>query len=461
MNSLSGLLSRAVDLHQAGDPAAAEQLYRQLLRQQPEHADALHLLGVAIFQQQRPREALDWLLLARQVNPEAAVYSTNLAGVYRALRQYGHAVEMAREAVRLAPADAGTWFSLGAALKETGAADEAIDCLSRAIELQPDHRDAHVDRAFTRLLSGRNLAAGWREAIWRWPGARLPDGFAIPVWAGESLAGKSLLIRAEQGLGDQLMAASCLPELIVAAGRCHFECDPRLVDLLARSFPNAHVSGPLSDPPAVDLQTYSGSMLEFLRPELSAFPQHAGYLTADPRLREFWRQRLRELPPGLRVGISWTGGANAARREVRSVPAPNWQPLVQLPNVQLCCVQYGVTADEVQEFSRGFGGLLHFWPECRPTVDQDGFAALLSELDLTVTVDNSTAHLAGALGQPVWNLLSYAADCRWFLHREDSPWYPAMRLFRQTADCRWESVISRVCRELRNGTIRPPAVQHP
>lgn len=457
MEQLSAMLAHAVERHQAGFPAEAEPIYRAVLQRQPALADALHLLGVALFQQGRAEEAVGWLVRAVAANPAAAVYCSNLAGVYRAVGRYRAAVDTARMAAALAPGDADMWHALGTSLKDLGEVDEALDCLSRAIELEPAHREAHIDRAFTRLLSGRELATGWREAIWRWPGAQPPQQEALPVWNGEDLSGKSLLIRGEQGLGDQLMSAGCLTELAAAAGKCQLECDPRLVPLLARSFPTVQVTGPLKQIPPADLQTWSGSLFEFLRPAVAAFPRHSGYLQASMPHRLAWRRRLEQLPAGLRVGISWFGGANEARRRLRTVPPAAWRSLSELKGIQLCSVQYAVTEEEAVAFGTAAGLELRHWPDCRPTVDQDDFAALLSELDLVITADNSTAHLAGALGLPVWNLLPFTADCRWFLHRTDSPWYPSMRLFRQQENCRWEPVLQEVARAL---TARLTGTQH-
>ena len=258
------------------------------------------------------------------------------------------------------------------------------------------------------------------------------------------------------------MFASCVGEIAAWAERCVIECDPRLVPLFERSFPTAHciAKEPTARPgPShvdVDLQVPIGSLPRFLRTSAAAFPQRHSYLTPNRQQQTRWRERLAALGTGLKVGISWRGGKDAETRRKRSTDLHDWSDVLGAEGVCFINLQYGETADEIHSLQRQRQLIVNDLDGVDPLVDLDGFAALISALDLVISVDNANVHLAGALGVRVWTLLPLASDWRWLLDRDDSPWYPSMRLFRQVPGGDWQHLFSRVAAELKSEVALGP-----
>jgi hypothetical protein len=235
------------------------------------------------------------------------------------------------------------------------------------------------------------------------------------------------------------------------AARCILECDPRLVALFRRSYPQMDVVAESEATPKLphDVQLPIGSIAQFVRRDLASFPDRRGFLVPDESRVAAWRNRYRELPAGFTVGISWRGGADAERQRRRSIPLDRWRPLLETPGVNFVALQYGEHEDELRAVERTAGIPIHRWPDADPLRDLDGFAARIAALDLVISVDNSTVHFAGGLGVPGWVLLPFDPDWRWMLDHDDSPWYPSLRLFRQPRPGDWAPVLQDVCRELR------------
>jgi hypothetical protein len=258
------------------------------------------------------------------------------------------------------------------------------------------------------------------------------------------------------------MFATCLPDLISQAARCMVACEPRLQPLFARSFPGAQVvsiaellsadraAGP------VDYQVAAGSVPQFLRRDWVSFPRRERILMADPAEHDRWRRRLDALGPGLKVGISWRGGKDPTEVRRRSTALEQWQPVLAVPHTQFVNVQYGDCAAELEAARRRFSVPIHHWPEIDALTNLDGFASLLAALDLLISVDNSTVHLAAALGVPTWMLLPYpsASQWRWFLDRDDSVWYASLRIFRKAHAEPWSDVFAEIGRRLAAETGR-------
>ena len=269
------------------------------------------------------------------------------------------------------------------------------------------------------------------------------------------------MLLCEQGIGDQVMFASCLPDLLsrVGAESGFVECDPRLVPLFARSFPQiaaiARPADPAVLPPVAPCDTaeYLGTLPKYLRRRIDEFPQAAGYLRPNPELVAKWRASLARFGGALKVGISWHGGKDAETRRRRSIPLDLWAPLFQVPGVQFVNVQYGWAAAEAIGVQDRFGIRLDNGSDCNALRDLDDFAAKMAALDLVISVDNSTAHLAAAIGRPVWTLLPFAADWRWMLDRETTPWYPTMRLLRCRSADNWTELVQRTARLLTSATF--------
>ena len=245
-----------------------------------------------------------------------------------------------------------------------------------------------------------------------------------------------------------------MPDVLALSRQCLIECDPRLVPLFARSFPLAEVvPRPLYnddvEASGVTVQCPAGSLPRYLRRCVADFPKRLRYLAACPTQRRRWSRRFAELGHGLKVGISWRGGGKAIQHRRRSTELALWQPVFAVPGVKFVNLQYGSTADELQEAATVLSAPLHHWSDIDPLKDLDGFAAQVAELDLVISVDNATVHMAGALGVPVWNLLPFAPTWRWLLGTDETIWYPSMRLVRQAAFGDWGPTFEAVGEQLK------------
>ncbi|MBI2292882.1 MAG: hypothetical protein HYU73_21695, partial [Betaproteobacteria bacterium] len=277
--------------------------------------------------------------------------------------------------------------------------------------------------------------------------------FPFIPWAGGALGGRDILIYGEQGLGDEVMFASCVPDVMRQARGVVIECDARLASLFQRSFPAAHVHGAPRDAsrvwlnafPELSVQVACGSLPRFLRRSAADFPPHRGYLVADRARVADWKSRLAGNGGALNVGLSWRGGTRKTREELRSLTFAQCLPWLTAHNCRFVCLQRGDCAEEVAAAKR-LGVGLDWWPEALQ--DTDELAALIAALDLVISVPNTNVHLAGALGQRCWIPLSHAPEWRYAWRGETMPWYPSARLFRQARSSDWVPVIASVTAEL-------------
>ena len=383
----------------------------------------------------------------------------------RALQKL-HRPEEARgafaDARRLREGDPELHDFLGALHQETGRLAEAIAEYGRALELRPDFPLAAFHLGMARLLAG-DFARGWDGYALRTLGrAPVPGTVGVPRWDGSPLEGRTIFVAREQGLGDEIMFASLLPELLARGGRCVLECDPRLVALLQRSFPAATVlaSGPEGGlPPGAprpDAWIEAGGLPALWRRRREDFPRHAGYLRADPAKVERWRERLRALGPGLKVGLAWSGGVRMTRSALRSIPLDRMAPLLRVPGARFVSLQYaaGAGAEAARVAARDGVPLVH-WQEAID--DYDETAALVAALDLVVSVCTAVVHLAGALGRPAWVLAPLGPEWRYGAEGEGMPWYPSVRIHRQTNYGAWEPLIADVAQALQRRAQAPAA----
>jgi len=348
------------------------------------------------------------------------------------------------------------YVTLGSALFALGRVDDAVAGYQRALELAPDSPDAGFHLGLIDLMRG-NYGKGWNGFDQRFRRARRKTARPCnPAWDGSSLTGRNLLVMREQGLGDEIMFASCYPQLIEYARYCVFECDPRLHKLFSRSFPGAAFH-PLEDlntteqtDPGVlvDARVYAGSVPRHLRRSVQEFPAHQGYLKPDPDRVAEWGERLSKLGTGLKVGLSWRGGTVFTHRERRTLILPELLPVLLVPGVHWVNLQYGKRSEELAEIRRMSGIGIVDWPDAIDG-DYDETAALVGALDLVVSVCTSVVHLSGALGRPVWVMTARVPEWRYGLEGTSMPWYPSARLFRQTEQGAWGPVIGDVAHSLR------------
>jgi hypothetical protein len=256
-----------------------------------------------------------------------------------------------------------------------------------------------------------------------------------------------MLVYAEQGLGDEIMFASCIPDVLHRCRDVVIECNTRLEPLYKRSFPAAVVRGAeknedkawLAQLPRIDFQVAVGSLPLHFRRSRAQFPAHQGYLIADPQRVAKWRSRLGTSAARLRVGIAWRGGSLRTKQATRSIPLERWVPLLGCRDIEFVGLQYGETARELASLCSAHQVTVRHLGDS--LADFDELAAAIETLDLVITVDNTVAHLAGALGREVWILLANAPEWRYPRHGTEMPWYPSARLFRQTQSRAWEPVM--------------------
>jgi tetratricopeptide (TPR) repeat protein len=394
---------------------------------------------------------------ARTLAERAAACDPGLADAHQvaglaaiAEEDYEAGAAALERAIPLAPTVVGVHLNLANAYLHLGRFDACRERLEWVIAREPGNFIARWDYAHLQLAA-RDFAAGWPNYEYRLQAlqGRLLTGHRTP-WQGEPLEGRALLVLGEQGIGDQIMFASCLPDVAALARECLLVCEPRLVQLFARSFPGVVVRSPQSLTRAelerADFEVQAGSLPVRFRRSAAAFPDHRGYLRADPARVAHWRKRLDATRGGPRIGISWRGGTAQTRSRLRSIPLAELAPLLALPDACFVSLQYGDVAAELADFRRASGVDVHAFPEA--IADYDETAALVSALDLVVTVCTSIVHLGGALGRPVWVLVPSVPEWRYCLAGDTLPWYPAARLFRQQPGESWSPAIAAVATAL-------------
>lgn len=443
-----GLKQRGDVLRQAGRPLEALHSYEQALALNPDFAEALKNRGNALRELGRPTEALASYQQALNVQPGFVDALNNCGVVLQELDRPELAETYYRQALQLKPEAAGTLTNYGVTLQNLGQHHEALACYQRAIQLQPDAAAAHVGASLCSLLLG-DFARGWQEYEWRWgtePYASLRRGFVEPLWLGSSpLAGKTILLHAEQGLGDTVQFCRYTSQLVVLGATVLLEVQPSLKDLLAQLPGVAGVYARGEALPRFDCHCPLMSLPLALRTQLATIPTQPSYLLADPEKIRRWAARLHVHGKRL-IGVAWSGNPAHVADRHRSIPLAQLAPFFDLPiseNVHFVSVQNQVPEADRAAFSQF--GIQDVAPSLHDFTDT---AALLACVDHVITVDTVVAHLAGALGRPTTLMLPYRPDFRWLLERADSPWYPSLGLVRQDRRGDWGGVIARVGRTL-------------
>src|SRR5262245_33560821 len=437
-------LGRVCEDHGRLEEAAAR--YRLALCYQP-HDAAIHCsLANVLVIQGKPDEAFPVYRQAVRLQPGEAVYPSNLAHTLTLLGRPDEAEACCREALRLRPDFADAHHNLAITLAAQGRFDEALACNAEALRLRPEHPGARNCRALWWLQAG-DFERGWPEYEWRWQTrgvSRRP--FPQPEWDGSPLAGRTVLVHAEQALGDTLQFIRYAPLARRRGGVVVVECQPPLVPLL-RGCPGIDRLLARGEPlPDADFQVPLLSLPGVFRTTPATVPAEVPYLFADAGLVERWRRELGDAS-AFKVGIAWQGNPNFPGDRLRSVPLAQFAPLARVAGVRLFGLQKAPGREQIRAAAMRF-----------PVTDlgdrrdeREAFldtAAVMKNLDLIVTSDTAIAHLAGALGVPVWVAVSVGPDWRWLMDREDCPWYPTMRLFRQRQLYDWDEVFERMAAEL-------------
>jgi Flp pilus assembly protein TadD len=432
-----------VALAEQGLLADAVTRYEQALQLRPSYPEAMFNRANALKALGQFEAAGAGYKQALRLRPDWPAAHNNLGLTYAQMGQFGDAVASYEQALRLAPNYSEAHNNLGLCLQAQGILDLALQHFDAALQLQPDFAAAHANRAQLWLLLG-HYGRGWPEYEWRWklPGVGLPP---LPQarWDGSPLAGRTILLRAEQGLGDTLQFVRYAPLVQERGGLVLVECQPSLAALLERCPGIDGLAARGSPLPDFDVQIPLLSLPGIFQTTLATVPKTGPYVFADQQLVEHWRSEL-GTADGFKIGIAWKGNAKYPGDRQRSIPLHHFLTLAGIPGVHLFSLQKGPGREQLAELAEG-----------RRITDLDSrldetsgafmdTAAVMVNLDLIVTSDTATAHLAGAMGLPVWVPLSVACDWRWLLDREDSPWYPTLRLFRQTVVDSWDDVFDRL-----------------
>ncbi len=509
-------LQEGMRLHQAGRFQEAEQQYRQVLAQQANHPDALHLLGLLAYQHARHAQAIELISQALRQRPGEPVYLANLGPVYaaqgrheeaircyekalasrpqfteciynlanslKAVNRLTEAIDHYEKVLEVRPRYPEAWTNLGNARQRQGRFDDAVACYEKALNQQPNQIEAmvgmanarhaqgrfaeahtlyeqakvlrpnHADLCFNhsvhRLLQGQ-LPEAWEDYEYRWQVSklRLPT-LKQPRWDGSNLEGKSIYLIPEQGLGDTLHFVRYAKVLKDQGATTIVSVQSPLVPLISRT-PGIDLLLSEADPPPVsDFWSPLLSLPGRFNTRLETIPQAIPYLYADPKRIEHWGQELGKLP-GRKIGIAWQGDPSHIRDSLRSIPLNVFALIAKIPEVTLVSLQKGAGCEQLAEWSGP--AIYSVGDRCDSAGAFVDTAAVMHHLDLVITADTAIAHLAGGLGLPVWLALSMSPDWRWLLEREDSPWYPTLKLFRQTTLGDWDSVLVPMRQRLEQG----------
>jgi tetratricopeptide (TPR) repeat protein len=431
------------DRGRRGDALAS---YREALRYKPDYADAYNNLGLALLDDKQPEEAAVVLRQGLRLRPQAAEAHNNLGLALAELGRFAEAEACYHEALRLNPAYTEAHSNLANTFKEQGRLAEAQAGYRIALWHSPEQASTHWNRSLA-WLQGGDYAKGWAEYEWRWkrPQAR-PRQLPKPLWDGAPLAGRTLLVHMEQGLGDALQFIRFAA--LVQGGRVVVECPGFLIPLLV-SCPGIDQLVAEGDPlPPLDVHLPLLSLPHRLGTTLETVPAAVPYLAVPPERVAAWRREL-EGVPGFRVGVVWQGNPHHQWDRHRSIPLAEFAPLARLPGVRLVSLQKGPGTEQLRQAALPFS--VYQFPK---ELDAAGgafldTAAVMQGLDLVVTADTAAAHLAGALGVRTWLALSAISDWRWLTRRTDSPWYPTLRLYRQRRLGEWGPVFRRMAAALR------------
>jgi tetratricopeptide (TPR) repeat protein len=474
------------DLHRPEEALAS---FERALAIKPDYVEAINNRGLALLDLHRPEEALASFERALAIRPDYVRALNNRGNTLQDLHRSAEALASYDKALAIAPAYAEALYNRGIVLRDLHRLIEALASFGKALSINPDHVDAlnnrgvvlralnrpvqalasydralsiapdyveaHSNRSSLRLLLG-DFDRGWEEFEWRW---RTQDfapwrrDFAQPLWlGGEPLEGRTILLHAEQGLGDAIQFARYAPLVAARGAKVVLEVPPPLTALFSRIAGAALVVGRGETLPEFDCHCPLLSLPLAFKTRLQTIPATIAYLSAPEHRLIEWQRRLPET--GMRrIGIAWAGNPNFKGDQTRSIGLARLSPLLSHPGIEFVGLQRDLRDGDREILGRN-PGVKHVGDAIEDFADT---ASIMSSVDLVISSDTSVAHLAGALGKPVWILLQYAADWRWLLDRSDSPWYPTARLFRQPAIDDWESVIRQVADELaRSGPCAQP-----
>ncbi len=442
---------------------AAVESFRVALSISPDLAEAHVNLGTILHDQGHIDQAIAHARQAIALNPQDAVAHNNLGAALRDSGQLDAAIDSYAAAIALKPSMAEARHNEGVALQKLGREEEALESYKRAQDLKSDFAEAEQNAALLMLMRG-NFAEGWKLYESRWRKGQAWRDFPYPLWQGQD--GGTVLVWGEQGVGDEILYASMIPDLIARGQNVVIETDKRLTGLFERSFPGAKAIARRSPPdPATQSAEISwhsplANLGRWLRPDAASFPKRASYLRPDAERQAHYRALLKEGNPRAIVGITWAS-INPKIGRQKSINLGQWIPILTMPGVRFVDLQYGDTDTARAALASETGVSLTHIPDLDLTHDLEGAAALAAACDLVISVSSTTAHLAASTGCPTWVLVPATGGNLWvWMHGLDhTPWYPNATIFRQSQPGHWTDVLESVREALHAYIANVPQLQ--
>ena len=415
--------------------------WQKALQLKPGFTEVYFNLGIAYYNKGCLEEALTLCQKAVKLDPSLAEAHYNLGLVYYGKDLTEEAIRCWQKALQINPGHQDAYNNMGAAFQDKHELGKAQKCFQRAIDNNPDFSEAHWNKSLCHLLAG-SFPEGWSEYQWRFRINTIffNRHFPQPLWDGGDLKGKTILLYAEQGFGDTIQFIRYVPLVKKRGGRVLVECQEDLASLLEPMEGIDQLIKHGQPLPDFDVQCPLLSLPLAFRTNLLDIPASIPYLTLNPALVKKWHEFMAADQDDLRIGLVWAGRPTHKKDRKRSLSFEAFEPLAEIPGVTFYCLQKGEAAQQAHNRPKG----MKLINVAEDLVDFTETGALIENLNLVISVDTAVAHLTGALGKPIWTLLPFLPDWRWLLEREDSPWYPSMRLFRQPSPGDWFSVIHSV-----------------
>ena len=432
------ILKLALRYHREGNLDYAKYVYQHVLGIDSRNADAMHLLGVSVYQSEQYDIAVSLITEAIQIDPTKPLFFTNLGNAFQKQGELEKSTQAYQKAIQLQPDYADAYFNLGNSLREQGKLEESTHALRKAIQLQPDYADAHFNLAVLLLLQG-DFVEGWEKYEWRWNSSLKSQkrDFKRPLWDGAALDGKSILIYAEQGFGDSIQFVRYIDLFPDADSSIIVACEPELKSLFKGIDRIDTLVTKGEDIPNFDFHVPIVSLPYIFNTTLDTIPARIPYLYPKPTADSVFHLGGSD---DLKVGIVWAGSPTHINDSNRSVSLKDFKCLLDVEGCQFFSLQVGQRSVDIRQ--HGYNYMIKDLG--KQLTDFHHTALAILQLDLVISVDTAVAHLAGSLGKPVWTLLPFIPDWRWMLDRSDSPWYPSMTIFRQKEMGGWTPVFEQL-----------------
>jgi FKBP-type peptidyl-prolyl cis-trans isomerase 2 len=416
-------------------------LYQKAIKLNPKHSGAFYNLGVAFQKLGQLDKAIVHYEIAIGLTQNLIEAHHNLGLAYKDIGQFDEAIICFQRVLQLQPDHANAYYNLGNTLVAKEQFSEAMQCYRKAVEINPGHADAHWSMGLMHLRLG-NFDDGWKayEKRWELKDVMVKPRFKQPEWDGQGIEGRTILLYAEQGFGDTIQFVRYVPFVAERGAKVIVECQRELASLLTNTAGVSQIVAKGEQYPDFDIHYPLLSLPLIFSTTAGTIPSKIPYINADPALVQKWRSKMGRDNSPVKVGLVWAGNPKLKFGHSRSCSLGAFAPLADRDDITFYSLQVGDASAQTKDAPAEMR-LVDYTGEIKDFADT---AAFIQSLDLIISVDTAAAHLAGALGKPVWTLLPFVSDWRWMLEREDSPWYPTMRLFRQPAPADWESVIVRV-----------------